>query len=264
MIVSCPSCETRFNLDAAAFKNGRRRVRCGRCGHKWTATDPRHEALYVGEEEDDPFAAAAPAPSLDALPDLDMEAVEARRAAATMRGLPDDEETDEDAGPAPRGSMKRAMAVVIGLMAIGAVAGGLYYADTQGVLDDLIAAGEDAVSGSAGDSFGGGLPVIDESETRVRLVGQQRDGRTIQVFEVTGLIRNTEDTPIRVPPMVGRFQSADGDELFYNDDRNRPAIWTFDAPTPALQPGETARFRTIVDVAAAPARAENIEISFAQ
>lgn len=257
MIVSCPNCETRFNLDPSAFKNGRRRVRCGRCGHKWTATDPRGaDPIY---DEPDPFA------QMDDAPELDMEAVAARRARAALSGRPEPDDHDELEDGERRGG-RLALWIGLGLVGALAIAGGGYYAMQQGLLDDLTLTAPSAEAPAQPEppvaSSDGGLPIIDESATRVRLIEQEREGRTIRVFEVTGVIRNESGAPIRVPPMVGRFQDAEGTALFYNDDPDRPAVWTFDAPTPALQPNETARFRTIVDIAAAPARAENIEITF--
>lgn len=253
MIVSCPNCDTRFNLDPSAFKNGRRRVRCGRCGHKWTVTDPRGGGF---DDEPDPFA------QIDDTPELDMEAIAARKARAALSGRPEPDDGAQDDEDYGRRGGRLALWIGLGLIGALAIGGGGYYAKQQGLVDELLTpAAEDAPDASP-SAVGDGAPVIDESETRVRLVGQERDGRTIQVFEVTGLIRNDTDAPIRVPPMIGRFQAADGTALFYNDDPERPAVWSFDAPTPALQPGETARFRTIIDVAAAPARAENIEITF--
>lgn len=37
MIISCPSCETSFKVDAASLGPTGRRVRCSKCGHVWHA-----------------------------------------------------------------------------------------------------------------------------------------------------------------------------------------------------------------------------------
>ena len=37
MIISCPSCETSFKVDAASLGPAGRRVRCSKCGHVWHA-----------------------------------------------------------------------------------------------------------------------------------------------------------------------------------------------------------------------------------
>jgi predicted Zn finger-like uncharacterized protein len=43
MILSCPSCKSRFLVDPAAVGTGRQ-VRCGRCKHEWFATPPEEPA----------------------------------------------------------------------------------------------------------------------------------------------------------------------------------------------------------------------------
>ena len=40
MKVSCPSCDTRFSISAAALGPQGRKVRCARCGHKWFVEVP--------------------------------------------------------------------------------------------------------------------------------------------------------------------------------------------------------------------------------
>ena len=40
MIITCPNCETRFNVDRAALVPSGRSVRCGRCSRQWTQRPP--------------------------------------------------------------------------------------------------------------------------------------------------------------------------------------------------------------------------------
>ncbi len=40
MIITCPNCETRFNVDRAALVPNGRSVRCGQCSHRWTERPP--------------------------------------------------------------------------------------------------------------------------------------------------------------------------------------------------------------------------------
>jgi predicted Zn finger-like uncharacterized protein len=44
MIVSCPSCATRYDLPAAALGGAGRKVKCAKCGHNWVQTQEAAEA----------------------------------------------------------------------------------------------------------------------------------------------------------------------------------------------------------------------------
>ena len=35
MILTCPSCDTRYSVDGAKFPAAGRTVRCAKCGHSW-------------------------------------------------------------------------------------------------------------------------------------------------------------------------------------------------------------------------------------
>ncbi len=55
MIVTCPSCEAKYRVEAAALEARRGKVKCASCAHVWTVED---EALTLSE----PVAEPAPAP----------------------------------------------------------------------------------------------------------------------------------------------------------------------------------------------------------
>ena len=57
MILTCPSCETRYEVDASALPPGGRTVRCAKCGNSWTEQPPQDAPLTV-----DPAPAAPPPP----------------------------------------------------------------------------------------------------------------------------------------------------------------------------------------------------------
>ena len=40
MIITCPNCETRFNVEPAHLLPNGRTVKCGKCGHLWTERPP--------------------------------------------------------------------------------------------------------------------------------------------------------------------------------------------------------------------------------
>ena len=54
MIITCPNCETRFNVDRAALVPNGRSVRCGKCHHQWTQRPPDGvDPPAVADDDDD-------------------------------------------------------------------------------------------------------------------------------------------------------------------------------------------------------------------
>lgn len=51
MIITCPSCSTRYPVDAASFAPAGRKVRCAKCGHHWHQGPPT-DLPHRGEGED--------------------------------------------------------------------------------------------------------------------------------------------------------------------------------------------------------------------
>lgn len=276
MIVSCPNCATRFNIDRASLAGGGRKVRCGRCGHKWRVEDPMAAPTPAPdpfEAEEDPFPDAF-ADALDeggiAFEDRDAPAAPDRaRFDVGDGGAIAAEGHSDDGRPAVASPRKRILRALVGLVVLA----GLITTSAVFVTQDMVAqisglaglgAPSRGESAPAGPVIGAGRPEIDAAQTRIRVTSLERNGESVQVFEVTGLIRNAEDQGVRVPPLQGAFQDADGAQLYVDEERTQPAVWRFNAPTPVLERGETARFRTVVDVATAPPNAQNIEISFVE
>lgn len=70
MIVTCPSCEAKYRVDAAALEARRGKVKCASCAHVWTVED---EALTLSQPfaapEIDSGPAPAPEPVAEAAPE---------------------------------------------------------------------------------------------------------------------------------------------------------------------------------------------------
>jgi predicted Zn finger-like uncharacterized protein len=64
MILTCPSCATRYSVDAAKFPAAGRQVRCANCGNSWHQAGPAPED--VAEAPPEPVL-AAPAPAAEAV-----------------------------------------------------------------------------------------------------------------------------------------------------------------------------------------------------
>ncbi len=64
MIIACPSCQTRFNLDPAKLLPAGRNVRCAKCGHRWRQMpEGMAEPVERAPSAEAPAAQAAAAPA---------------------------------------------------------------------------------------------------------------------------------------------------------------------------------------------------------
>ena len=65
MILTCPSCETRYEINASALPPGGRTVRCAKCGNSWT-----EQSTEVAAPVAAPAPVAPPAPAAPEVPDV--------------------------------------------------------------------------------------------------------------------------------------------------------------------------------------------------
>src|SRR5258706_10821068 len=63
MILTCPSCSTRYQADSARFAPPGRNVRCAKCSHVWFQAAPEHE---LEPEPERAIAPPEPAPAMGA------------------------------------------------------------------------------------------------------------------------------------------------------------------------------------------------------
>jgi predicted Zn finger-like uncharacterized protein len=66
MILTCPSCETRYDVNITALPAAGRTVRCAKCGNSWTEYPPQEAAAAAPA----PAAPAPAAPVAPAVPDV--------------------------------------------------------------------------------------------------------------------------------------------------------------------------------------------------
>jgi len=228
MILTCPSCSTRYTVDEAKFPSSGRTVRCAKCGHSWHQPGPEPEPVPQPEpEEAVPPLPAGPAPE----PEEVFAATAGTRAYAPPAQLPDKSDG--------RGWQTAAVALGwIGLVAAvlligyGAVR---YRQDVAAIWPQ-----------SAGVYSGLGLPVnasgIDFKDVTYRR--ESEDGQAVLV--VTGLIVNGGSRELPVPQTVRvGLNDADNRELYH---------WTFKPDAATLKGGASLPFRTRLSSPPAAAR----------
>jgi predicted Zn finger-like uncharacterized protein len=235
MILTCPSCGTRYSADGAKFPAEGRTVRCSKCGHSWhqpgeepavpsaLAQETRREAVPEAATEPAPVYPAGPSPTRAFAPAV---AVAAPRTPLLPR-------------LAVIGGWLGLIAVVV-LIAVSAVR---YRQDIAVIWPQ-----------SAGVYSGLGLPVS-ASGIDFRQVNYKRESEDGQmVLAVSGMIVNTGSRELPVPQTV-RVTLSDGanNELYH---------WTFKPGAAALKPGQSVPF--VTRLSSPPAAARHLEVRFAK
>jgi predicted Zn finger-like uncharacterized protein len=249
MIVTCPACATRFEVDETALVPAGRRVRCGSCRHVWLqvapASEPAPETEETGAAEAVaalPQAEAAEAaeeaaaePAFRSLVAGDAAASRPARAAAGERGV----------RPRRRG---RGLAVALWLLLLIVVGGVVAVAATQ--QERIVAAWPEAQR--LYDAIGYGFEPVNEA-LKIQNVAweRQRDGEA-QKLVVKGEVTNVSKRARGVPKIRGILIGA-GSRVLHR--------WDITVTEPKLLPGETARFRT--ELRNPPDGAERITFLFA-
>jgi len=181
MILSCPSCSTRYSVDEATLGPEGRKVRCASCAHIWHVTPE----------------AAAPAP---AQPEPEPE---------TLQPVP------KDPAQAYRGKVearRKRRHTAIGLGAWGAVAASLivmlgaawvFRLDVVRAMPQTASAY--ALIGSKANAFG--MTIEEVAARRVLVEGEP-------VLEVEGVLRNIDRRPRETAYVRFALESEAGEEIF--------------------------------------------------
>lgn len=229
MIVTCPACATRYQVDPSTIGPQGRTVRCSKCGHSWTQTPPddmpRDVALDQATEP--PPVPQAP----EAMPDRDFAAVPRR----VPRGRPQVR--------AARGGFARAMWALLIVVIGGTVGAAVVWRDAVMHTWPAAAPLYDRI-GLGAEPPGTGLGLSNVSWKPV-----ERDG--VRVFTVQGQVANLSTVVRKVPPMLG---------ILYDKDNRELQRWTFAAPEARLLPGEHVAFKT--ELKNPPAGSSRLEIRF--
>ena len=228
MIITCPNCETRFNVDPGRLLPNGRTVRCAKCGHLWSERPPDDMPRRVD-------AAVAP-----------------------MAGHPSNgARTGDDAGggappqadapaAAARRRLRPALAwAAVALVAVGLLAAGVvarerlqaWWPPSQALFE---------LAGLAGDRAGAGLEIRN-------LVYHRENGDGTPALVVAGEVVNRSDRVIVVPKL--RASLYDGRE-------REIRTWFFAAKRDRLAPGEAVPIAS--SIRETPSSVRRIEVRFAE
>ena len=225
MILTCPSCATRYQADEAKFPPQGRQVRCAKCGHVWhqAGPEPAPEPEMVVQPEEQ---AHAPEPSL-----------------SRTRAFAPATVTEPD--PAPRGAMVAVVAGWVGLILVVLAIGysviryrqeiSMLWPQSAGVYSSL------------------GLKVSAQGIdfARVDYRRESEDGQ--MVLAVTGNIVNSGKRELPVPQNVRvTLSDANNHELYH---------WSFTPNVQSLKAGQSSPFLT--RLSSPPAAARHLEVRFA-
>lgn len=238
MILTCPSCSTRYQADSARFVPPGRNVRCAKCGHVWFQTPPEIEP--EPEPALEPVAAPPPEPA---------PAPAAPIAPVSMQSAIKPSERPQPAPPRPRRPSRNAMiadavawaALIFLAITIGWAA--VQYRQTIVELWPGVSPLYDVL----------GLPVETEGIALQDVAYQHEVEDGQPVLAVMGKIVNISDRELPVP-VIRVMLSDEGQHEIYH--------WMFDAGVPSLKPGAESPF--VTRLSSPPAEARILNIRFAE
>jgi predicted Zn finger-like uncharacterized protein len=252
MILTCPSCATRYAVDEAKFPPAGRKVRCAKCGHVWfqagpaSALDPGLIAQIASAPAAGapaPKTAPEPAPEPAHLPERVAEAAAepSRPLAAPTFGAV--EMAHERTGWGPPLAIAAGWVVliaVIGLIGLSAVR---YRQEISAIWPQ---------SAGVYNSLGFGVNAKGIDIVNVDYHRESEDGQV--VLAVTGRIINSGARELPVPQGVRVTLSDSANHELYH--------WSFAPAAQTLKPGQSVPFLT--RLSSPPAAARHLEVRFAK
>jgi predicted Zn finger-like uncharacterized protein len=234
MILTCPSCDTRYSVDGAKFPAAGRNVRCAKCGHSW------HQA---GEAVEPEGAPRQPAVFSDMVPEVPLSQASSFSPASVRDFAPAYVEPKARAPLGPRIAVVAGWACLIAVVLLIAFAAVRYRQDVATIWPQ-----------SAGVYSSLGLHV-NASGIDFRKVDYHRENEAGQVvLAVSGEIVNTGSRELPVPQTVRvTLSDASNRELYH---------WPFKPSVSVLAPGQSVPFMT--RLANPPAAARHLEVRFAK
>ena len=219
MIITCPTCETRFNVDPGHLLPNGRTVKCAKCGHLWTERPPSDMPRRVAEStitiEDLPETNA----DVDEVPDI-FERPRRRRAPTQSAAL-------DDARRSPLGQAigwSVLVVVVIGILGVSVLARETvvgWWPPSKALFE---------LAGLSVEKIGEGLEIRN-------ITSSQKIEDDKPTLIVAGEVINISSESIEIPKMWGSLL----------DIRQRPVyVWNIPLNVQRLAPGQVAPFDTSV------------------
>jgi predicted Zn finger-like uncharacterized protein len=238
MILTCPSCDTRYSVDGSKFPPQGRTVRCAKCGHSW------HQGPEAALEPEIAPEAPPPTPPQQDSIDPVSDAVPQAPATSPTRAFAPAAAVEQPRAPlGPRLAVVSGWAgLIVVVLLIGASA--VRYRQDIAVIWPQ----------SAGVYSSLGLKV-NASGIDFRAVNYKRETEDGQmVLSVSGTIVNSGSRELPVPQMVRVTLSDAGNRELYH--------WTFKPNATVLKPGQSVPFTT--RLSSPPATARHLEVRFAK
>jgi len=240
MILTCPSCRTRYQSDSVRFVPPGRNVRCAKCGQVWfqPASVPEPELKREPEPEPAPDFAPAVAASVLPLPAPPPMTADTQATQAPM----------ERPQRPRRRSGSSVLGQTIGWATLVLLAVTVGWASVQ-FRQDIADLWPQSVSLYAAL----GLPVSVSGITIGNIAYQQEIEDGQPVLAVSGKVTNTSNRELPVPIIRVVLTDQAKNEIYH---------WTFDVGVPSLKPGAESPF--VTRLASPPPEARNLNIRFAE
>ena len=255
MILSCPSCSSRFKVNADQIGVAGRKVKCANCGHTWHATPDQDEeapleptpagdtetGMLAGTAEDEAGTAGEEDLPDEPPPFESFEAMRAQMEGGRRRGR-------RKVEPEPaRGSRVRALVPwLLLLLVVGGLAWGGWTYRYSIVNMFPTAARLYAAAGVSINTVAPGLSIEGVTPSR-----RLKDGTNVLV--VSGRVVNNTNATQPVPGLRVTLKGADGAEI---------ASWRIAANSAAIPPGGSTAFKA--EKANPPSGAHGVTIGFIQ
>ena len=275
MIISCPNCTARFNLNAELLGETGRKVKCAKCAHRWFAKPPAGSTAAAAAPpkpveapppppEPPPTPAEPPPPAAPPAPDEPPPPAEEPRAVAPEPEdqpedrIEEDRQTAQTPSPPPLPSaedLARFQArlpptkstiilwIVLFVFIVGLVTGTIYFRRHIAALYPQ-SNGLFLAIGLPTDTLGYGLKIHDPK------MSQRTEGND-RILVIKGEIENETGSVIDIPLLRGAVKNARGQEMF---------VWSFKTKEPRVLAGEKNAYET--EIRNPPPGATHLNITF--